>query len=205
MIGYLKGDVLRIRKDHCLLATAGGVGYDVQATAGTLGRLEQGVEAELFVHTVVREDALELYGFATLSERDAFAELLGVSKLGPKTALAILSTFMPKELARIAHTEDTTALTRVSGIGPKSAKRIMWELKDKLAAWEGDTVSGTAQTTHQAKGGSVYGDALSGLCGLGYDEGEVRPVLGEILEQEPDLDVGETIRACLKRLARHTQ
>ena len=204
MIGYLKGNVVRIRTGHCLLATSGGVGYDVQATAGTLGRLEQGTEAELFVHTVVREDALELYGFGALSERDAFAELLGVSKLGPKTALAILSTFTAEELARIAHTEDTTALTRVSGIGPKSAQRIMWELKDKLAAWEGGVVPEAAQTS-QITGGSVYGDALSGLCGLGYDEGEVRPVLGDILEQEPDLDVGETIRACLKRLARHTQ
>ncbi|ACV69030.1 Holliday junction branch migration protein RuvA [Desulfohalobium retbaense] len=204
MIGYLKGDVLRIRKDHCLLATAGGVGYDVQATAGTLGRLEQGSEAELFVHTVVREDALELYGFASLAERDVFAELLGVSKLGPKTSLAILSTFTPEELARIAQTEDTAALTRVSGIGPKSAKRIMWELKDKLTAWEGEAVPGTPQAT-PASGGSVFGDALSGLCGLGYSEEEVRPVLSEILEQEPDLDVGEIIRACLKRLARHTQ
>lgn len=199
MIGYLHGTILEVRSTSCLLLTPGGVGYVVQVAGPVLERLpEPGQEISLYVHTVVREDALELYGFPSRSEQETFSQLIAVSKLGPKTALAILAVFDPQELSQVVHTDDAQSLTRVPGIGPKSAKRVIWELKDKLlAAPAASEAAGPAQTGH-----SIFSDALAGLTHLGYTESEVRPLLSSVLEQEPEMMTGEAIRAVLKRMAR---
>ncbi|MBS3779522.1 MAG: Holliday junction branch migration protein RuvA [Desulfovermiculus sp.] len=200
MIGYLHGTLLEARSTSCLLLTPGGVGYTVQAAGPVLERLPQpGQELSLYVHTVVREDALELYGFPSRAEQETFVQLIAVSKLGPKTALAILAVFDPQELSHVVHTEDIQALTRVPGIGPKSAKRVIWELKDKLLA--APASSSEAGSPVQAEH-SIFSDALAGLTHLGYTESEVRPVLLSILEEDPEMMAGEAIRAVLKRMAR---
>ncbi len=200
MIGYLQGTVLEVRSTSCLLLTPGGVGYIVQIAGPVLERLPQaGQELSLYVHTVVREDALELYGFPSRAEQETFVQLIAVSKLGPKTALAILAVFDPQELSQVVHTEDIQALTRVPGIGPKSAKRVIWELKDKLLA--APASSPQAGSPVQAEH-SVFSDALAGLTHLGYTESEVRPVLHSVLEEEPEMMAGEAIRAVLQRMAR---
>jgi Holliday junction DNA helicase RuvA len=199
MIGYLQGTVLDYRTDGCLLLTPGGVGYVVHVPASVLNAMPaRGERAELHVHTVVREDAIDLYGFATKRQQETFVLLVSVSKLGPKTALAMLSTFDPDNLGTIIRREDYQSLTRVPGIGQKSAKRIVWELKDRFA----ETAAfgaGTGEAAEQPS--STYSDALAGLLNLGYHESEARPVLNEILGSEPDLMVGEAIRAALKRLS----
>jgi Holliday junction DNA helicase RuvA len=200
MIGYLHGTILEVRSTSCLLLTSGGVGYVVQAAGPVLERLpEPGQEISLYVHTVVREDALELYGFPSRPEQETFSQLIAVSKLGPKTALAILAVFDPQELSQVVHTEDAQSLTRVSGIGPKSAKRVIWELKDKLPA--APAAAPEAAGPVQA-GPSIFSDALAGLTHLGYTESEVRPLLHSVFEQEPEMMAGEAIRAVLKRMAR---
>jgi Holliday junction DNA helicase RuvA len=201
MIAYLKGTLLETSKDSCVLLTSGGVGYLLRMPAPHLQRLPQkGDELALHVHTVVREDALELYGFYTKEERDTFVQLLPVSKLGPKTALAILSTFEPSALFEIIHNKDSKALTRVSGIGAKSAERIIWELKDKFPA--PTIASVVSQPSAPPRAERVFEDALSGLLNLGYIETEIRPVLARALEEEPDLGAGEAIRATLKNMAK---
>ncbi|MFO7875733.1 MAG: Holliday junction branch migration protein RuvA [Desulfovermiculus sp.] len=199
MIGYLHGTILEVRSTCCLLLTPGGVGYVVQAAGPVLERLpEPGQDISLYVHTVVREDALELYGFPSRSEQETFSQLIAVSKLGPKTALAILAVFDPQELSQVVHTDDAQSLTRVPGIGPKSAKRVIWELKDKLlAAPAASEAAGPVQAGH-----NIFSDALAGLTHLGYTESEVRPLLSSVLEQEPEMMTGEAIRAVLKRMAR---
>jgi Holliday junction DNA helicase RuvA len=200
MIGYLQGTLLEVRAGSCLLLTPGGVGYTVQAAGPVLERLpEPGQELSLYVHTVVREDALELYGFPSRAEQETFAQLIAVSKLGPKTALAILAVFDPQDLSRVVHTEDVQSLTRVSGIGPKSAKRIIWELKDKLQAEPADFPEQPGPMPSGMQ--SVFADALAGLVHLGYAEAEVRPALSRVLENEPELMAGEAIRAVLKDMA----
>lgn len=200
MIGYLHGTILEVRSTSCLLLTSGGVGYVVQAAGPVLERLpEPGQEISLYVHTVVREDALELYGFPSRPEQETFSQLIAVSKLGPKTALAILAVFDPQELSQVVHTEDAQSLTRVPGIGPKSAKRVIWELKDKLSA--APAAAPEAAGPVQA-GPSIFSDALAGLTHLGYTESEVRPLLHSVFEQEPEMMAGEAIRAVLKRMAR---
>jgi len=199
MIGYLQGTIIEVRSTSCLLLTPGGVGYTVQASGPVLERLpEPGQDLSLYVHTVVREDALELYGFPSRAEQETFAQLIAVSKLGPKTALAILAVFDPRELSQVVQTEDAQTLTRVPGIGPKSAKRVIWELKDKLQAVSPDF---QARATASPGGQSIFADALAGLVHLGYSESEVRHVLGSVLEEEPEMMAGEAIRAVLKRMA----
>ncbi len=199
MIGYLQGTILEVRSTSCLLLTSGGVGYTVQAAAPVLERLpEPGQELSLYVHTVVREDALELYGFPSRAEQETFSQLIAVSKLGPKTALAILSVFDPRELENVVQMENVQSLTRVPGIGPKSAKRIIWELKDKLQPLSSEL---QGPSTEIPAGQSVFADALAGLVQLGYSDTEVRPILSEIMNNEPELMTGEAIRAVLKRMA----
>ena len=199
MIAYLSGTLLTPTDRGCILVTPGGVGYEVALT--TRGRASlpaKGQPLTLTVRTIVREDAIELFGFSSLDERAAFDTLLTISKLGPKTGLAILSIFTPEELRGLVLREDVDALTMVPGIGKKSAQRIFVELKYKLDA------AGEAALPPDLPGGAAtrFKDALAGLTNLGYDEREVRPVLEDVFAAEPDLEVASALRAALKRLAK---
>ncbi|MFW6054580.1 MAG: Holliday junction branch migration protein RuvA [Thermodesulfobacteriota bacterium] len=199
MISYLQGTLLDCGPDGCTLLTPGGVGYELKVPATCLDRLpETGEEVGLYVRTLVREDAIELYGFSDKQEQQTFALLLSVSKLGPKTALAILSTFDPANLSQIVCREDCQALTRVPGIGQKSARRLIWELKDKFAGW--NPQFSTPQAREIGARRTVFSDALAGLTNLGYSDGEVRFLLTRVIDEEPELLVGEAIRAVLKQL-----
>lgn len=199
MIAFLAGALHTATDRGCILVTPGGVGYEVALT--TRGRAElpaKGAALSLVVRTIVREDAIELFGFSSLEERAAFDTLLTISKLGPKTALAILSIFSPEDLRSLVLREDVEALTMVPGIGKKSAQRIFVELKYKLEPGQ------AAATVPDLPGAaaSVFRDALAGLTNLGYEEREARSALEEILAAEPDLDVAAALRAALKRFAR---
>jgi Holliday junction DNA helicase RuvA len=196
MIAYLEGTVLRRDEESCVLLTTGGVGYQVFLTTDGLGRLPgAGETARLFVHTLVREDALTLYGFLSWEERQAFVTLLGAPKLGPRTALAMLGCYAPAELATCIAREDVAALTRVPGIGAKTAKRLLLDLKDKLVV-HAPLVSG--RTTPAL---SAAADCAAALVSLGYSRHEVDEVVRAVFEQEPDLDTGSAIRQALKRFA----
>ncbi len=197
MIGYLEGRVVAKDETGCLLLTAGGVGYEVRLCASALNDLPDiGGQACIFIHTIVREDALELYGFSCLDEKKTFLTLIGISKLGPKTGLSILSRFSPDDLRTIVINEDINALTMVSGIGKKSAQRIFMELKYRLDVDSVPTPSpGKPATTN------VFADALTGLTNLGYREDEARSALKLVFEEEPDADVSQALRLALKRMA----
>ncbi|GFM37409.1 Holliday junction branch migration protein RuvA [Desulfovibrio psychrotolerans] len=199
MIAYLEGRLAEVAENAVVLVTAGGVGYLVHLPVHTLARLPaSGEPLAVFTYTVVREDALELYGFHTWDERQTFAVLISISKVGARTALAILSQFRPADLRQVVAEDDVTALTRVSGIGKKSAQHIFLELKYKLKV---ESVPGGAVLSGAAPG-SLFRDALAGLCNLGYSEDEAAPVLKNVLKEEPDLDVGGALRAALKALGR---
>ncbi|MEF8824426.1 MAG: Holliday junction branch migration protein RuvA [Desulfohalobiaceae bacterium] len=202
MIGYMQGKLLDVEQEGCTVLTPSGVGYELYLTRPALQRLpEPGNEVAFYVRAVYKDDGPELYGFADRREKRSFSQLTGVSKLGPRTALAILSAFDPEEIGDIVVREDAKALTRVQGIGPKSAKRIVWELKEKLG---NDTVSAgfTAAPGEERPGAATpFSEALSGLVNLGYSEDDVVPVLKEILNQDPELMAEEAIRSSLQRLA----
>ncbi|MGD9609648.1 MAG: Holliday junction branch migration protein RuvA [Desulfovibrionaceae bacterium] len=198
MIGYIEGRVMARRDRWALVLTPGGVGYELELPDPVAASLPaQGGQVCLYVHTVVREDAFELFGFATLEDRETFRVLIGITKLGPKTALAILSRFTADDLARIVATGDMDALVRVPGIGKKSAQRIFIELTYKL---EGKTVTAGGLAPLAPVGG-VLGDVVAGLTNLGYAEADARRVGTAVLEDEPDLDVAGALRQALKRLA----
>jgi holliday junction DNA helicase RuvA len=135
MIGQLTGAVASEEADGSLVLEVGGVGYELLAPLGTLGRARgagSGERLTFFVHTHVREDALLLYAFATPDDKAAFRTLIGVSNVGPKMALALLSAMPSEELARVVVAKDLARLVAVPGIGRKTAERLLLELKDKL-------------------------------------------------------------------------
>jgi len=202
MISYIHGSLLDVRGDLCTVLTAGGVGYGLRLPGPALERLPaKGGEVAFYVHTQVREDAIDLYGFESRQEQEAFLLLLSVSKLGPRTALAAVSTFEPSALADLIVRQDHIGLTRVPGIGQKTAKRIIWELKDSFEA-EGWS-EGAAPAAPKDSEGGVFADSLAGLINLGYSEAEVRPVLKQILQEDPELMPQEALRLVLREMSRH--
>lgn len=198
MIAYVEGRVAEVTENACILVTQGGVGYEVFLTTDGLASLpSQGGEAHFFTCTVVREDALELYGFASWDERETFLVLTSISRVGARTAMAILSVFKPDDLRRLVAEDDMVSLTRVSGIGKKTGQQIFLELKYKL---KGEAVA--LPSREGGKPGSVLADAVAGLLNLGYNEDEAIQTVKQVLADEPDLDVGSALRAALKKLAR---
>ena len=143
MFYYLSGTVTHI-EPYLAVIDCGGVGYACRTTSYTLSALKKGDKGKLFTHLNVREDAMELYGFATQEELNLFQQLISVSGVGPKAALSILSASTPANLALSIITGDEKALTCAQGIGKKIARRVILELKDKLA--KGQTINGAGET-----------------------------------------------------------
>ena len=198
MIACVEGHVLELTENACILLTSGGVGYEIFVPGNVLSRpLTSNDVIRLYTATIVREDALELYGFESWDERETFHILISISKVGPRTALAMLSRYSPADLRDVVLNEDVTALTLVPGIGKKTAQHVFLELKYKLKVGDAP-VSGGQANVH----GSLFTDALQGLTNLGYSEDEARPVLTKVLTEEPDLDVSGALRASLRALAR---
>ncbi|EGB14236.1 Holliday junction DNA helicase RuvA [Pseudodesulfovibrio mercurii] len=201
MIGYLLGELLSADEKGLVLLTPGGVGYEVAAPTSVLAKLPgRGQEVRLFVHTQVGEKAIDLFGFLTADDLDLFRTLISLDKLGPKKAMAILSMFDAAHLREIAFREDVNTLSTVPGIGPKSAKQILWNLKDKVDKLKPVTGRGSAADQGRQGPQGEYLDALAGLKGLGYGEDEIRPMLIETFDEEPDLDAAGAIRAVLKKI-----
>ena len=200
MIAYLEGRLGEVWGNACLVITEAGVGYAAALPAHTFAALPApGGQVALYTFLCVREDALELFGFATFEERQTFETLLSISKVGARTALSILSSFRPEDLRRLVQEDDVLALTQVTGIGKKTAQHIFLELKYKLKT---DDAPQAVILAPDGRPGSVFRDALAGLTNLGYSEGECAPLLREILHDEPDLDVTGALRAALKALAK---
>ena len=198
MIGYLKGRVVHLCADYCLLDVR-GVGYRVFVASSARSRLHKGEEAELFIHTSVREDAILLYGFCSQEEYDAFQLLISVSGIGPKVALGVLSAITVEGLYRAIHQKQSAVLTKLPGIGKKSADRMILELKDKVA-WdesveEGDSLPDGAEAAED----DMISEATAALVSLGYSQQEIAPA---IKKAKACKSVQDIIRTALKELNR---
>ncbi len=166
MIGKLSGIIDSISLNH-LIVDVQGVGYVVACSANTLRNIGSKSEAvSLLIETQVREDAINLYGFADANERDWFRLLTTVQGVGSKSALAILGTLPPEKLSHAIAAQDKSALTQAEGVGPKLALRIVTELKDKVAALSSHDFA--IQNTAANLNGSATSDAVSALVNLGY-------------------------------------
>ena len=173
MIGFVRGKLVIKAPPH-LTVDVGGVGYDIEAPMSTFYTLPAiGSEVRLLTHLVVREDAHILYGFGTQEERTLFRNLLKVSQIGPKIALSILSGVSVEGFATLVKLQDSAALTRIPGVGRKTAERVLMEMKDRLDALNEATVSGAVPMTPA----STEGEAWTALVALGYKPAEVTAML----------------------------
>lgn len=184
MIARLRGELLESAYTSCVI-DAGGVGYDVAIPLSTFEKLPQpGGAADLFIHTQVREDAITLFGFATRTERDLFRQLISVSGIGGKLALNVLSTMpVPNFCAAIA-AGDLKLLSRISGIGKRTAERLVVELKERLSDIGGE--NGPAETVLSPGMRSVVNDAALALEQLGFKRDAVDKTLQRILSENPE-------------------
>lgn len=197
MIGRLSGILLEKQPPHILL-DVNGVGYEVDAPMSTFYRLPAvGDKVTLHTHLVVREDAQLLYAFAEKRDRALFRELIKLNGVGPKLALALMSGLEVEELIGAVQAQDTSALTRVPGVGKKTAERLLVELKDRFKAWEdipGAAVPLVTGTAPIAVSGTA--DAVSALIALGYKPQEASRAVANI--KEDGLSSEELIRRALK-------
>lgn len=204
MIAKLKGTVDAVDTDGAVI-DVGGVGYLVSASARTLRDLVVGDPATMLVETIVREDAIALYGFLETAERDWFRILTTVQGVGARVALSILSTLSPDEIARAIAAQDRATLSRPAGVGPKLAARLATELKDKAVAF-GVTPAPAAPANANAPAGtagSINEDAVSALVNLGYKRVEAFGAVARATQRlgsAARLDA--VIRAGLQELAR---
>jgi Holliday junction DNA helicase RuvA len=198
VIGKLSGTLTEKSPGDLLLET-GGVGYRLTVPLSTFGRLPlEGQPVSLHIHTHVREDQIALYGFDSREERDLFERLLGISGIGPRLALAVLSHMEPEELAEAAFRRDTARLTRVPGIGAKTAERLVIDLADRLRPlYEGRT-----SRSSTASGAGQRGDLLSALLNLGYRQAQVAPVIeGLLSRQGAHAELPALLKEALRTLA----
>ncbi len=192
MIGRLEGLVLDKSAEGVLLGV-GGVGYEVQCPLTVIDRLpRKGAECALSIHTHVREDQISLFGFSTADERRLFRQLIGVSGIGPRTALACLSGMDAETLIGAIANADAKALARTPGIGKRTAERIILELKDKVGGVPGRPSTDSGLLT----------DLESALTNLGYSSREVEKLLASLGEKAATMDFESLLREALKRLRR---
>ena len=193
MIGSLSGTVAHLSSPFAVIQTSGGVGYEIELPLPSWLNLNLGEAVTLWTHLVVREDAQLLYGFSDLESRDLFRVLIRINGIGAKVAAAILSHLSPSELAQAVMSEQLTQLTRVPGIGKKTAERILIELRDKLGAFSSGASADLLSAPSQLE------EAKSALIGLGYSEKEAQAALKGA---DSSLPTAVLIRSALKSLSR---
>ena len=193
MYEFIKGELCAIGENY-LAVEAGGIGYKIFATQRFLQQAKKGQQTTVYTYLVVREDELSLYGFQSLGERDMFLKLISVSGVGPKAGLAILSTLNTEEIARAILAADQKAFSRVSGVGPKTAARIVLELKDKVEVEDAILGSIAAET----EGAGAVSDAVEALMGLGYQKAEALSAVSAVRERADTTE--ELTLLALKRL-----
>ena len=217
MIAKLRGKIDTIGEDFCII-DVNGVGYQVFASAKTLGRLVLGGDASMAIETVVREDSITLFGFGDAWEKEWFTTLTKVQGVGAKVCLAILSVLSPKQLSQAIAAQDKTMFTRANGVGPKLAARIVTELKDKIVTipvgefakemdYQGmssdeQVNSYEDKLTARVEDPTLMEDAISALVNLDYQRLEAYRAVNQAMAQEPDADMSSLIKLALKEFIR---
>lgn len=200
MLYNVKG-ILTVSDVNFIVVECGGVGFKCYTTLNTIKSIGTvGSEVNVYTHLSVREDAMDLYGFSTLNELDAFKLLITVSGIGPKAAVAILSQLTPEKLALCIASGDAKSITKAQGVGKKTAERVVLELKDKMgniAIGEGASVVSAASTVLES---SNSAEAVEALVALGYSQSDAAVIVGSMDKSMP---VDDMIRLALKQLARN--
>jgi len=196
VIAHLSGTLLE-KQVQRLVVNVSGVGYDVQVPLSTFyGIGEPGSSVSLRVHTHVREDAIQLFGFATALELSLFQRLIAVNGIGPKVALSVLSGIEPGDLVRAIRQSDVGRLTSIPGVGKKTAERIVVELRDRLPKSE------AAETVDTGEGGDLRADVLSALANLGYHRAAAEKAVDGVMRKGDVKAFDALLRDVLKALSR---
>lgn len=198
MIASIRGTVVEIGLDRCVMETS-GVGVLVHATPAALAGLRRGTEGALYTELVVREDSLTLFGFDSVEAKELFTTVQSVSGIGPRLALAILATLEPPELIRALGAGDVKALTRVPGVGKRTAERMALELKDKVGP---ATDPGAPEVPAVSTAGSSAAEVSEALEGLGFSSAEAGKAATAVLESAPELEPAEALRLALRSLGK---
>ncbi|PYV58931.1 MAG: Holliday junction branch migration protein RuvA [Acidobacteria bacterium] len=196
MIAHLRGKLLDKHPNH-VIVEAGGVGYDVSISVPTFSQLASpGSEVALFIHTHVREDALALYGFCHPEEKSIFEKLISVSGIGPKLAMTILSGMASDELGEAIRSNNLARLTKIPGVGRKTAERLVLELRDKMPPAGAGTVSAVPSLS------AIDEDVLSALMNLGYQRATAEKALTGITRQNNGDSFEALFRSALAQLSK---
>ena len=197
MIYQVKGRLISKHKDFVVLEV-GGIGLKISSTLHTIGGINKESEILLYTYLHVREDALDLYGFHSIVEKEFFILLIGISGIGPKLANTILSGILPSDLKEKIISGDINALTSVPGVGAKTAKRIIVELKDKFTKFEQSSIGFSEKIDH-----NLYSDALNALSSLGYSPSRSKLALDQVfnsLDQNKN-NIEIVIKEAIKKLS----
>ena len=197
MFYYLNGEIT-LMEGNLAVVDCGGVGYACRTTSYTLSKLRIGQTAKLFTYCNIREDAFDIYGFSTRDELRCFELLLGVTGVGPKAAIAILSSTSPERFMLAIMTQDEKSLTAAQGVGKKLAQRIILELKDKLGAVSEVDFSDSAPAFAAPSSGSNLALAQAALAELGYNQSEIGAALKGIKTE--GMTTEEIVRQCLRAM-----
>jgi len=197
MFDYITGELVKHDEDY-IVVESGGIGYSIKPSRGALeGLSEEGDQVKIYLHLDVKEDDMNLYGFSGPREREIFRMMLSVSRLGPKTALTVLSSMDKNEFRRAILEEELGTLTSIKGIGKKTARRLVLELKEKVSEMEFETVSAGGVPDSKV---SMAVQALTSDS-LGFSVQEARKAISRVRENGDDLEVEELVQSALKELS----
>lgn len=196
MIEYIKGDIASLTPTEAVIETTGGVGYLLNISLNTYTSIEQSSRKALriYVHEIIREDAVTLYGFFDLQEREIFRQLIGVSGVGASIARMILSAIPPVDLQQVIVSSDVRRLKSVKGIGAKTAERIIVDLKDKIKGVDVTLLEKTLVASE------IFDEAMAALVMLGFPKQQTQKVLEKIFKAEPDIKVEVAIKKALSMM-----
>lgn len=203
LIAQLSGRLIQ-KQPNAIIVDVGGVGYEVTIPVSTFYELgEPGSDVSLKIHTHVREDALQLFGFWTVREKDLFLKLTSVSGVGPKLAITMLSGMSASELISAISTNDLARLTSIPGVGKKTAERVVVELRDKMAAISLEDRAGEQVASREVAVGeeAVRDDTISALMALGYPKAIAERCVQFALREEGERSIEAVLRRALRRLS----
>ena len=205
MIAFLSGKLLE-KEANLVIVDVGGVGYEVIIPLSTFYDLgEVGDDVSLRIYTYVREDALQLFGFKTVRERELFLLLISVSGIGPKSAVTALSGMSADEIIGAIRQNNLARLNSIPGVGRKTAERLVIELRDKIAklsATSAEEMKAEGKTSVQVSGEDVYEDAISALVNLGYHSSAAEKALKQAMQEGTEMSVQKLLRRSLQLLAK---
>lgn len=202
MIAFLSGK-LREKHANTVIVDVGGVGYEVTIPLSTFYELgEPGTDVELRIHTHVREDAIQLFGFKTARERDLYLKLISVQGIGAKSGVTMLSGMSADEIVAAIRSNDLGRLTAIPGVGRKTAERLVIELRDKVGELAAASGAAAAISADELPPDAVFEDALSALVNLGYQKAAAERALKKVVQDGTEVSVQKLLRRSLQVLAK---